>query len=469
MKQENEQGNVAAMVHRALRTNCTYLLCLMFCLLAAIPVRAEVPEAYRKLWNDPDVVSRISQDTERYRKADAIVEVVDAQGRAISGVKVQIEQQTHEFLFGCNLFVLDQLKTPELNGKYEKAFTSLFNFATLPFYWGDLEPQQGKPRYAEGSAYIWRRPPPDRLLQWCKTRGITPKGHALLYAKNKFMPDWTAHNDPKAFMQQARRHMAELAERYGREIPVWDVINEEIPRVANPAEWHAVPDDYAEQCFKEASRLFSKDVTLLINDGTSQTHVTTDQCEANVKRLLDQGIRVDGIGIQFHTGRGGLISGKSYSPKQLIGVYDRLKHLGLPLYITEITISGTGDDGAAEQGEVVANLYRLWFSTPKMAGVTWWNLGDGTAYGDENKSLGGLLDESMNPKPAYVALDKLINHEWTTRSEGTTGPDGRLAFRGFKGSYRLTVGPSGKTQEFTVNVISNAKEPSRLVLTNSTD
>ncbi len=447
----------------------TILAFLTVFLAAASAARAGGLEEHRKLWNDPQVVSRIEQDTEQYRKADAVVEVVDAQGTPVAGAKIAVEHQTHEFLFGCNLFVLGQLDTPELNAKYEKAFTRLCNFATLPFYWGDLEPEQGKPRFSEGSAYIWRRPPPDQLLAWCKAQGITPKGHALLYAKNMFMPEWTASKDPEAFMQQARRHMAELAERYGDEIPVWDVINEEIPREASPQQWHAVPADYAEQCFREASRLFSKNVTLIINDGTSQTHVTTDKCEANVKRLLDAGIRVDGIGIQFHSSRHALLNVEYYSPKHMIAVYDRLQKLGLPLYITEITIPGTGTNGPAEQGEFVTNLYRLWFSTPAMSGVTWWNLGDGTAFGNENKRLGGLLYEDMTPKPAYEALDKLINHEWKTRTGGATGDDGRFAFRGFKGDYRVTIGAAGKAKEFTIKVTSGMEQPQRLVLSESTD
>ena len=441
---------------------------ILFGLLTAISARAEVPESYQKLWNAPEVVSRIENDTEQYRKADAVLRVVNAQDQPIDGAKVRVEQQTHEFLFGCNLFVLGQLDTPELNDKYEKAFAGLFNCATLPFYWGDLEPEQGKPRFAEGSSYIWRRPPPDQLLAWCKAHEITPKGHALLYAKNMFMPDWTARDDPKLFMQQARKHMAELAERYGDEIPVWDVINEEIPRVAHRDQWHTVPDDYSVQCFKEADRLFPKNVKLLINDGTSQTHVTTDQCEANVKELLDRGLRVDGIGIQFHTYGNPLVSGKAYPPKQMMSVYDRLGKLGPMMYITEITIPGTGENGPALQAEAVANLYRLWFSTPKMTGVTWWNLGDGTAYRNENKALGGLLDEDLDPKPAYEALDKLINHEWKTRTAGTTGADGRFAFRGFKGTYRVVVEHSGKTQEFTVTVTSGAETPQKLTFAEHT-
>lgn len=432
-------------------------------MLAAISARAEALEDYRELWNDPYVVSRIEKDIEQYRKADAAVRIVDALGQPIAGARVKAEQLTHEFLFGCNLFVLGQLATPELNAKYEESFTRVFNFATLPFYWGDLEPELGKPRFTEGASYIWRRPPPDQLLAWCKAHKITPKGHALLYAKTMFMPDWTIRDDPKGFMEQARQHMKQLADRYGRDIPIWDVINEEIPRAAHPEQWHAMPDDYSIQCFEEADRLFSKDVKLIINDGTSQTHVTTDLCEANVKQLLDKGLRVDGIGIQFHTYGNILQSVKRYPPKQLLAVYDRLGQLGPKLYITEITIPGGGENGPALQGEVVANLYRLWFSTPQMAGVTWWNLGDGTAFGNENRALGGLVDENMAPKPAYEALDRLINHQWKTHHEGTSGSDGSIAFRGFKGRYRLTVESGGVSKEFTINVTAGAEKPQKIV------
>ena len=441
----------------------TTAVAILFGLLVSVPAWADVPEAYRTMWDDPDVVARIDRDTEQYRKADAVIEVVDANGVPVRGAKITARQKTHEFLFGCNLFVLGQLETPALNTKYEKAFTHLFNFATVPFYWGDLEPQQGRPRYAEGASYIWRRPPPDRLVKWCKAHEITPKGHALLYAKNMFMPEWTIRNDPQAFMKQARQHIAELAERYGGEIAIWDVINEEIPRVDHLDQWHAVPADYSVQAFREADRLFPKEVKLLINDGTSQTHVTTDKCEANVKKLLDAGVRVDGIGIQCHVYGHPLKSSRSYSPKQMIAVYDRLGQLGLNLYITEITVPCTAENGPALQAVAVANLYRLWFSTPKMAGITWWNLGDGTAFGGENKALGGLLDKDLDPKPSYEALDRLINQEWKTQTSGTTDADGRFAFRGFKGGYQLRVGSPGKTQEFSVQVASDSKMPHKLV------
>ncbi len=426
------------------------------------PALADVPETYRKTWSDAS--TRIDQDIERYRKGECTLKIVGADGQPLTEAAVEVQQKTHQFLFGCNLFVLGQLDTPELNRKYEEAFARLFNFATLPFYWRDLEPEEGKPRFTEGSPYIWRRPPPDPLVRWCKARGIVPKGHALMYAKNKFMPDWTARDNGESLRTQAHKHMSEIAERYGHEIAVWDVVNEELPRLAHPAEWHVVPDDYLAWCFETAGRLFPKDVKLLINDGINQAHITTSEYEEKIKALLDRGLRVEGIGIQFHTSRAAMFKAEPYSPDHLAGVYQRLGRLGLPLYITEITIPGIGEEGPAEQAAIVADLYRLWFSTPDMAGVTWWNLADGTAYENENKALGGLLDKDMNPKAAYQALDRLINHDWKTKLTARTDTAGTARFRGFFGEYVVRVVVGDRRQEFTINLLRNGQNQHRLIV-----
>ena len=53
-------------------------------------------------------------------------------------------------------------------------------------------------------------------------------------------------------------------------------------------------------------------------------------------------------------------------------------------------------------------------------------------------SFSGLYDKDMNPKPAYVALDRLINHEWKTRLTLKADAGKPVAFRGFKGRYRVS-------------------------------
>ena len=245
----------------------TILLLIWLSILGAGNTFAQ-ESVYEQLWNDPSVSKRIETDIEKYRKGDAVIEIIDKKGKPLSRANVTIQQQSHEFLFGCNLFALGQLKTPELNRKYETFFANLFNSATVPFYWGDLEPDQGQKRFGEGSPRVWRRPPPDQLVKWCKEHHIEPKGHALMYAKNMFMPGWTIQNNPEAFLKQGHKHMAEIAKRYGDTFPIWDVANEEIPRIRHLEQWHKVPDDYLEWCFKEADHLFPKHVKMLYNDGT---------------------------------------------------------------------------------------------------------------------------------------------------------------------------------------------------------
>ncbi|HML48759.1 MAG TPA: glycoside hydrolase family 10, partial [Clostridia bacterium] len=71
---------------------------------------------------------------------------------------------------------------------YKDLFRQVNNLATLPFYWRDLEPEQGKPRFAADSPKAYRRPAPDLCLAYCEANGITPKAHCLMY--DQFTPDW---------------------------------------------------------------------------------------------------------------------------------------------------------------------------------------------------------------------------------------------------------------------------------------
>ena len=411
--------------------------------------------SFDESWKDSAVVNYIEKNIEKHRKGEATISIVGKNGKQVTNVKVEVHQQTHEFLFGCNLFVLGQLQTPELNTKYETAFAKLFNFATIPFYWKELEPQEGKPRFQEGSSFIWRRPPPDQLLKWCKVHHIVPKGHALMYNRNAFMPDWTERNNPELFLKQAQAHIEGIANRYKNDILVWDVVNEERYRTRNLETGHKVPDDYLVWCFKVANRVFPENVKLLYNDDT-QNHDNPEEYEGYVNSVVKSGLRIDGMGLQFHLfdldSRGKFLEGTQYPVNQLIEVYDRLGKLGLPIYITEITVPGGGEDGASIQAKIVENLYRLWFSVPNMAGITWWNLGDSTAFGNENKAMGGLLDNEMNPKLAYQALNQLINHEWKTNLKISSGSHGNVSFRGFYGKYKITVSHNGKSIEQEINL-----------------
>ena len=108
---------------------------------------------------------RVQSGIEANRKGFAKICVVDEQGNAVENVTMDIRQKTHDFKFGGNIFMVDELETEEKNNRYKEQFAQLFNLATIPFYWTDLEPVKGKPRFEKDSPKIYRRPAPDLCLE----------------------------------------------------------------------------------------------------------------------------------------------------------------------------------------------------------------------------------------------------------------------------------------------------------------
>jgi len=422
---------------------------------------AELRENYLNRWDDPAIQTRIDNGIDEHRKSDATLTIVDSGGRPIADASVTITQKSHAFLFGCNIFVLGQMK--EKNEAYEDAFLKLFNFATAPFYWDDLEPEDGEPRFAEGSPDIWRRPPPDRVVAFAKRHGLTLKGHPLLWHSGPHNPRWMP-KDPNELKERYMRRFAELAERYAKDVSIWDGVNESLVCSPDYPLFSAANRDhppYVAWAFTEQQKLFRPENQLMINDVTefSWTANESNRYYRQCSQLLEDGIPIEGIGFQFHffdrSSLDDYLSGDHCDPGALLDTYEMFAKLGLPLWVTEITIGSAGDGGAAIQARVVRDMYRLWFASPRMAGITWWNLGDGTAHGDEGVAGGGLADHDFKPKPAYEVLNQLINHDWKTNLEAKSNADGCAKFRGFHGCYEIRVTANGNTKIFEVTVSAN--------------
>lgn len=62
----------------------------------------------------------------------------------------------------------------------------------------------------------------------------------------------------------------------------------------------------------------------------------------------------------------------------------------------------------------------------------------------------------MDPKPAYEALDQLINHQWRTNLSAKTDDVGKARFRGFHGKYTAWVTSAGRTQEFEIDLAAGS-------------
>jgi GH35 family endo-1,4-beta-xylanase len=230
------------------------------------------------------------------------------------------------------------------------------------------------------------------------------------------------------------------------------------------------PDrEYVRWAFQEVAPLFPETTTLMINEVTSYNFTpAADRYSDQIRSLRAAGAKIGGIGFQWHYFRrealDKYLAGSNCDPGKLLDVYERFGQFELPLYVTEITIPSAGEEGEALQAELVRDHYRLWFSAPRMAGITWWNLGDGTAVKGENEAQGGLMDADMQPKAAYRALDELINRQWRTRLEATTDAQGEIRFRGFYGTYAVQVAAEGRSQEFSLELTNGSPAAHQLTL-----
>ena len=476
---------------------------------------AVLSEIYRGLWND-DLQKKIDADIEKYRKADGEVQLP----ASAAGKEIKVEQISHDFIFGAHIFNFDQLGSCERNARYKELYGTLFNSATIAFYWKQLELEEGKKRFRpelRDSEFFWnncqqpwmephwRRPATDPVVDFCLSKGIRLHGHTLVWSNNRWqIPDWLIDKLPEKFLKKCSfdravtngtlncdvmgaafedmtaeeiteeipefvslinsliaRHITEIAIRYGDKVDSWDVVNESandfaagqmIPGAKVCKAWCGpMPGDYTFRGFKVAESVLPEGAKLNINDFN-----LSDDYVRQVADLRKRGCKIDIVGAQMHLFDPqtcqDIADGKSLaqSPEEVITTMERLSKTGLPIHLSEITITAPGGDRKGEiiQAEISRNLYRLWFSTKQMMGITWWNVVDGCGAPGE-PSVSGLFTRDMQPKLSYFALNNLINREWRTNLACKADQTGKVSFRGFKGNYRLSwIDDNGTEQTF---------------------
>lgn len=403
-------------------------------------------ETYRTQWEQ--VEPQIAAGIEKNRKSDITLRVQDGAGRPLPHARLAIEQTDSAFLFGANLFMLAGYPSPDQNRRYEEAFLDLFNAATIPFYWRDLEPTPGQLRFTADTPFIRRRVQPDTAVAFCKQHHLNINGHCLVWDFIKWsMPDWVP-DDPAKSALLIEQRIRQIAERYGSQIERWDVLNEALltPSRLEKKLSRPMPPDYEMLAFQIAGRYFPAAAHLMINE---TSWCWTDHCEPYLQQIHDlrsRGARINGIGMQMHNfseaEMQSIAEGQRFGPRTLLHALDRMGSLNLPIHISEITLNAPGGNAAGEefQARVATDFYRLWFSHPAVHAITWWNLPDGGAAPGEDNVASGLVNRDFAPKPSYLQLHDLIRNQWRTRCELTTDATGTATLRGFHGRYRIQSG-----------------------------
>ena len=420
--------------------------------------------------------STVNANIEKYRKGNMTVSVIDENGNAVPNAKIKVNQVKHEFKFGANLFLLDELETDEKNRLYKEYFKKAFNMATLPFYWNSIEPERGKTRYDKASPKFYRRPAIDLCMEFCEESGIEPREHALAY--DNFFPEWLRDATVNDVKEALEKRYNEIAKRYASRIPTIEVTNEML--------WdHRVTEfydenDYVEWCFKLAEKYFPHN-QLVINEYAEASWWancrSTDNYYAYIQANLLKGAKIDAIGMQYHIfcDRNTEIDRAKhlYNPISLYKHMDLYSGLINHLQVTEITIPAYSNEKDDEeiQAKLINYLYHLWFSHPAMEQIIYWNLVDGYAHvhnptperirstqGNmtvgENIYYGGLVRFDMTPKPAYNVICDLIHKKWNTTLDLESDSQGCVDFRGFYGDYEIEITKDEKTVSKTFTLSS---------------
>ena len=388
---------------------------------------------------------------EQYRKGDFTLKI-----NAPEGTEVTVRQRTHSFLFGTTVFMLGCFEEDWKENVYKEKLAHIFNQGVVPLYWSDLEPREGETRFGRESEYIYRRPPVDVCLDFCEEYGIVPKGHCLVW--NHFVPKWLSVYSEQERKQILERRFAEIASRYAVRIPSLDIVNESASNYNHGR--RTLFENYDEYGLMLGGKYFPQNIKILneTNEAIWRDFATEGKYCAfhtQLRAFLEKGLPFDEIGLQYHLfcREENLCSADMrrtfLNGRNMMDALDLFASYGLPMHISEITIPSYPArvaENEALQAELVELYYKLWFSIPNMRSIVWWNLVDGyAAYAPLGSELGenyycaGLLRFDMSEKPAYAALDRLINHEWKTNLTAII-EDGKISFRGFYGEYEIQIG-----------------------------
>ena len=382
-----------------------------------------------------------------HRKVNKRIHFKDASGNPLADKEVRVKQTNHSFLFGCGAFDF----MPYLMKKDEEFTTltnywlDLFNYGTLPFYWGRFEPEEGQPQ----TEMLMK------TAEYLKSRNVTVKGHPLCW--HTVCADWLMKYDNETILKKQLDRIDREVSGFKGVIDMWDVINEVVIMPIFDKYDNAITRICKEkgrvalikEVFEKAHEC-NPDAILLLNDFN-----TSINYEILIDGCLNAGVPISAIGIQSHQHQG------YWGKEKLEEVLERFSSFGLPIHFTENTlISGeimpahivdlndwqvdewpSTPEGEERQSKEIGEMYRTLFAHPLVEAITTWDFRDGAWL----NAPSGFVRKDNTLKPSYHMLKKLIKDEWWTDTVVKTDSNGNAVVEAFKGDYCLEVG--GKSYE----------------------
>lgn len=299
-----------------------------------------------------------------------------------------------------------------------------------------MKPQPLHPREDRYSWYT-----SDAMVEWCEDNDIDVWGHTLLWHSQTGRWFFEPGNDGEPVtrelaMERLRDHVTTVVGRYKGRIVGWDVVNEAIDdrgtgrteNLRNYSWYQTVGPDVLTMAFKWAheadphAELYYNDYG--IESGAARNTSKHASSMMLLKRLIEEGAPIDGVGIQGHwTAKTNLDD-----VEQAIINY---KSLGLKVAISELDVAVVGSNSGAfptrggfggrgfggrgfspepvsaealeQQAEFYAELFEIFERhADTISRVTFWGISDRRSWRSRQSPL--LFDRELKPKPAYQAI-----------------------------------------------------------------
>ncbi len=174
---------------------------------------------------------------------------------------------------------------------------------------------ESKPENIHPSEDVYNFEALDKLVEFANEYDKTVRGHVLVWHSQ--CPDWFFYDDEgntvsaDVLIERMKEHITTIVSHYKGEVDVWDVVNEVLGDNGGLRDsmWYQIIGDYdgdgdsydyIEIAFTAAHEA-DPDARLIINDYNLEwSEDRTISMYMMVKSMLEEGIPVDGIGLQMH-------------------------------------------------------------------------------------------------------------------------------------------------------------------------
>lgn len=366
---------------------------------------------------EPDAPWRAAAQAriEKIRKAPLTVQVVDPAGNAVAGAQVEVCQTRQAYGFGSAVSAAWLAGDPGPDDvRRRDAILKEFNMVTFE---NDLK----------WTRWTGERRLPLEAARWCADHGVALRGHNMVWPSWRHLPPALREEQgrPEALRAAVLDHIRDVGSAVGGLAPVWDVVNE-------PYDNHDLMDllgpssmaDWFNAAHRAApgARLFLNDYGIVTGNGMDRAHQAN--FEKNLQSLVDQKAAIQGLGIQGHFGQ------EFTAPAVIDAILDRFGRFGLPIEMTEFSTQAQDPQRVADY---LRDVMTVFFANPATDAFVLWTFQGSSEYTHM------LYDDSWQPTPAGKVWDDLVLHQWRTRENVRTGPQGEAEVSGFLGSYEIRV------------------------------